>query len=119
MSEDLVSGGSRGLIALVVEDLGKARRASGSSRPAVQYSAYWENGALGTVVKVCEDKPDLTLRVSAEDAHLMSDGQLAPSVAFMQGRLKAQGDNALLLKVLAWSATPSFRQKIGDLKAQK
>jgi putative sterol carrier protein len=99
--------------------LDKPRRAGGSSAPNVQYSAYWENGALGTVAKGCKDKPDLTLRVSAEDARLMSDGQLSPSVAFMQGRLKTQGDNTLLLSVLAWSATPSFRQKIDELKAQQ
>jgi putative sterol carrier protein len=38
----------------------------------------------------------------------VKNGQLDPSVAFMQGRLKTSGDNALLLSVLKWSATPAF-----------
>ena len=39
--------------------------------------------------------PELTL--SPADAEMVRQGQLAPSVAFMQGRLKTSGDNALLL----------------------
>jgi hypothetical protein len=50
----------------------------------------------------------LTLTLSPADAELVRQGRLSPSVAFMQGRLKTSGDNALLLRVLAWSATDAF-----------
>jgi hypothetical protein len=50
----------------------------------------------------------LSLGLGPEDAELVRRGQLAPSVAFMQGRLKTSGDNDLLLRVLKWSATPGF-----------
>jgi SCP-2 sterol transfer family len=58
-------------------------------------------------------EPDLTLSLSPADAEAVRRGDLAPSVAFMQGRLKTAGDNALLLEVLAWTATPAFAQALG------
>jgi len=48
------------------------------------------------------------LTLSPGDAQLVKKGELEPSVAFMQGKLKTSGDNALLLSVLAWSTTPAF-----------
>jgi hypothetical protein len=60
----------------------------------------------------CEGEPDLTLMLSPEDANTVLSGELAPSVAYMQGRLKTAGDNALLLGLLRWSATDEFRQAL-------
>ena len=65
----------------------------------------------------CEGEPDLTLGLSPEDARLVGQGQLAPSVAFMQGRLKTSGDNALLLRVLAWTTTPAFASLLAECQA--
>jgi len=48
------------------------------------------------------------LTLSRADAELIREGRLSPSVAFMQGRLKTSGDNGLVLRVLAWSATDAF-----------
>jgi putative sterol carrier protein len=62
----------------------------------------------GTLTPGCDGEPDLALTLSPDDARSVRDGELAPSVAFMQGRLKTSGDNALLLRVLAWTATPAF-----------
>jgi hypothetical protein len=56
----------------------------------------------------CPGEPDLSLTLSPADAEMVRQGRLAPSVAFMQGRLKTSGDNGLVLKVLAWSATDAF-----------
>ncbi len=66
----------------------------------------------------CAGGPALTLGLSPDDAELVWNGDLAPSVAFMQGRLKTSGDNALLLAVLAWSATPAFSQALADWKRE-
>lgn len=60
----------------------------------------------------CEGEPDLTITMSTEDAHQVKDGQLEPSVAYMQGKLKSTGDNALLLRILAWTTTPEFAKDL-------
>jgi putative sterol carrier protein len=57
-------------------------------------------GALGTW-----PAPDVTLTVSYADASAMAAGELDPSVAFMQGRLKTAGDPGLVLDLLASAAT--------------
>jgi hypothetical protein len=45
--------------------------------------------------------PDLVVSLSAADAADVFSGRVAPSVAFMRGRLKAAGNGSLLLAVLA------------------
>jgi hypothetical protein len=37
----------------------------------------------------------------------------------MQGRLKTSGNNALLLRVLAWSATPAFSATLSSWSAEQ
>ena len=66
----------------------------------------------------CDGEPDLTLGLSWPDAHLVADGELPPSVAYMQGKLKTSGDNALLLSALAWSATPAFSAALAEWRAE-
>lgn len=66
----------------------------------------------GPLVPAPEGEPNLTLTIGTDDAQLIKQGELEPSVAFMQGKLKTSGDNALLLRVLAWSATPAFAKAI-------
>jgi len=70
---------------------------------AYQYSFRWEGGQPGPLATRYQGEPDLTLTISPPDAQLVSAGQLQLSVAFMQGRLKTAGDNALLLELLAFS----------------
>jgi putative sterol carrier protein len=48
--------------------------------------------------------PDLTLTVPYPDGAAMAAGDLDPSVAFMQGRMKTAGDPGLVLDVLAGAA---------------
>jgi hypothetical protein len=55
--------------------------------------------AAGTVTA-----PDLTLTAAYPEGAAMAAGELDPSVAFMQGRLKTAGDPGLVLDVLAGAA---------------
>jgi hypothetical protein len=50
---------------------------------------------VGTV-----DQPDLTLMAAYQDAERQAAGELEPSAAYMQGRLKAEGDMTKLFALL-------------------
>jgi putative sterol carrier protein len=58
-------------------------------------------GALGDA--------DVSLTLPYSEAVAVARGELEPSVAFMQGRMKTAGDPGRLLDLLAASATPAFR----------
>ncbi len=53
---------------------------------------------------------DLTLQIGRADAQAVATGQVEPSVAYMRGRLKATGDGALLLGLLASTATDGYQE---------
>jgi putative sterol carrier protein len=53
---------------------------------------------------------DISLIVPYADAIAIVRGELEPSVAFMQGRMKTAGDPGKLLDLLAATATPAFRE---------
>jgi len=120
-----------GLVTLVVastERSGGASRRGGRSRGGaeagdqqqpLQWCAPWTEEGPGEVMAGCEGDPDLTLTLSPADAQQLARGELPPSVAYMQGRLKTAGDNALLLRVLRWSATPDFEKTLGAWLAVK
>ena len=116
-----------GLVSVIIGATGRPRAsqpratrpgsAPATDAPEVptQYSCRWEAGRPGPLVSGCEGEPDVTLTITPQDARLVKEGQLAPSVAFMQGRLKAAGDNALLLQLLAYSTTPAFTSALDQL----
>ncbi len=52
-----------------------------------------------TVVEGQADKPDVTIGMDAGDFAEMISGDLQPVVAFMQGKIKLQGDTSLALRL--------------------
>lgn len=130
-----VAGGRTGprLIKVIVGEVGRpagrGRRPRAERPDVTEWALDWAGGLppapAGGPRRVGEQaqgeaggglaEADLTLSLSPEDARAVTDGRLAPSVAFMQGRLKTAGDNGLLLEVLAWTAGPSFRAFLEDL----
>jgi putative sterol carrier protein len=52
---------------------------------------------------------DVTLTLPYPEAMAITRGELEPSVAFMQGRMKTAGDPGRLLDLLAATATAAFR----------
>lgn len=52
-----------------------------------------------TVAEGNADKPDVTVSMVADDYVKMTTGELQPVAAFMQGRLKLQGDMNLAMKL--------------------
>jgi putative sterol carrier protein len=53
---------------------------------------------------------ELSLSIAYADAQAVASGEVEPSVAYMRGRLKASGDGALLLGLLASTATERYRE---------
>jgi SCP-2 sterol transfer family len=78
-----------------------------------QWSRRWSSDGPGPVLPRTEDASDLTLTIGTEDARRIKDGELDASVAFMQGKLKSSGDNALLLRILDWSTTAGPAEALG------
>lgn len=106
------------VVSFQVGDTGRqrSRRSGAPGGPgeagALIWSCEWSEDGPGPARPGCDGEPALSLLLSPEDADLVRRGQLAPSVAFMQGRLKTAGDNALLLRVLKWTARPAFAQAL-------
>ena len=62
--------------------------------------------------------PDLTLTLTDADARAVVAGELDPSVAFMQGRMKVAGAMAPLLDLLALAGTDDARDRLGRVADQ-
>jgi putative sterol carrier protein len=60
-----------------------------------------DDGVIAAVAPGKPDAADLTLTMPIAVAEAIDSGSLAPSAAFMQGRMKTAGDNGLVLDVLA------------------
>ena len=56
------------------------------------------------------DDADVSLTLPYAEALSIARGELQPTVAFMQGRMKTAGDPGRLLDVLAATATAGFRE---------
>jgi putative sterol carrier protein len=79
--------------------------------PAGDVSYYWvvEDGLLKeNRLGVLEDA-DVTLTETREDAMSMQKGELDANTAFMQGKVKVDGDVAKLLALLPITMSPEFR----------
>jgi putative sterol carrier protein len=74
-------------------------------------------GPSGDVTLGVADEPDLVLTTTADVARELLDGTLDVNVAFMQGRLKTAGDNAVLLRLLPRTRTESFTGRLERLQS--
>ena len=55
------------------------------------------------------DGPDLTLTLDWADAVAFQRGDLEPSVAFMQGRMKVAGSMGVMMALLPVTNTPEYK----------
>lgn len=85
--------------------------------------AHWERrwwatpGATGSEATTSERGDRiLALTIPAATAGAILRGDLSPSVAFMQGRLKTSGDQGAVLDVLAATATDAFRATLAKVR---
>jgi hypothetical protein len=76
----------------------------------VQWHVIVANGSSADIGPGAGSDADVTLTLTFPDAVAVQRGELDPSVAFMQGRMKTTGDPGKLLDVLAATATPTFAE---------
>jgi putative sterol carrier protein len=69
-----------------------------------KFHARVDDGVVAEAAPGTRPAPEVTLTASYADASAMASGDLDPSVAFMQGRLKTAGDPGLVLDLLASAA---------------
>jgi len=66
---------------------------------------YWvsiDNGTCQSGVGEAPSTPDMTLLASGDDWLGVSNGTLNPMTAFMQGKVKVQGNMGMALKLQSW-----------------
>ncbi len=56
------------------------------------------------------DDPDVTLTMGYDDAVDVQRGELDANTAFMQGRMKAEGNMGRLLQLMPLTTSPEYRQ---------
>jgi len=83
---------------------GRGGRASNAAE--TRFYMVLDHGRPVEVMVGVVDDADITLTVGYDDAVAVVRGELEPSVAFMQGRLKASGDMGLLLGLLPSAEAP-------------
>lgn len=66
---------------------------------------YWvkvDNGTCQSGAGEAPEKADMTLLASGDDWLAVSNGTLNPMTAFMQGKVKVQGNMGLAMKLQSW-----------------
>jgi alkyl sulfatase BDS1-like metallo-beta-lactamase superfamily hydrolase len=74
---------------------------------------YWwvlEDGKLVENQLGEMDDPELTLTQTYEDAKKIQMGELDAQAAFMQGRVKAEGNMAKLMALMPITSSPEYRE---------
>jgi putative sterol carrier protein len=77
-----------------------------------EYSYYWtiQDGQLGAAGLGEHANPDVELSVSLGDARSMQTGATDATSAFMEGRLRVDGDLDLLMQLLPITGSSEYQQ---------
>ena len=80
---------------------------------------YWvlEDGHLRENRLGVLDDAELTLTQSYEDAKKIQQGELDEQAAFMQGRVKVEGNMAKLMALLPITSSPEYRELQDKIRA--
>ncbi len=80
---------------------------------------YWvlEDGKLLEDSLGRLEDADLTLTMSYDDARKIQTGELDEQAAFMQGRIKVEGNMAKLMALLPITSSPEYRELAEKLRA--
>jgi hypothetical protein len=82
---------------------------SGGPEKDVKFLVVLDDGRVDSAERRVDAAAELTLTFDYANAVAVQEGELDPSVAFMQGRMKTAGDTGLLLQLLPLTRTPAYR----------
>lgn len=85
--------------------------------PEGETKYYWvlENGKLLESQLGDLDDPEITLTQTYEDARKIQSGELDANAAFMQGRIKVDGNMAKLMALMPITNSPEYRELQGRI----
>ena len=85
--------------------------------PDVSY--YWvlDDGKLVESRLGTLDDSDLTLTMTRADAEALQRGDLDEQAAYMQGKIKAEGNMATLMSLLPITGSPEYRELQAKLRS--
>lgn len=89
----------------------------GGGEPDVAY--YWvlDDGKLVESRLGTLDDPDLTLTMTRADAEALQRGDLDEQAAYMQGKIKAEGNMAKLMSLLPITGSPEYQELQDKLRS--
>jgi predicted lipid carrier protein YhbT len=96
-------------------DVRLAVTVTGAPQGDVQWHAVLRDGALEAFDAGALADADVSLTLPYAEAVAVYRGELDPSVAYMQGRMKTAGDPGKLLRLLAATATPDYAELRSEL----
>lgn len=81
---------------------------------------YWavKDGVLTDVSLGTPDSPDVILTIAVDDAREMQMGELDPTSAFMQGKIKVDGDLTRLLELLPLTTSVEYQELERELASR-
>lgn len=88
---------------------------SGGAEGDVDCHVVFDDGAVVDLSSGRIADPDVTVAASVDDAARILRGELDPATAYMQGRLKAAGDMATVLALLASMSSEAHRTLRSDV----
>lgn len=91
---------------------------AGAPAGKVRYHLVWSDGQLETAALGKHAEPDIMVQAKAPDALRVLRGELDADVAYMQGRLKVDGDyRRLLIDLRDWRLSDGYRQLWASMAA--
>lgn len=83
---------------------------AGAPDGKVRFFLEWENGRLATASLGKHPEPNVMVQAKAPEALRVLKGDLSPDVAYMQGRLKVDGDyRRVLVDLRDWRQSAPYR----------
>ena len=91
---------------------------TGAPDGKVRFVIEWRQGQIARAEPGKADAPDCIVAAKAADAVRVLNGALAPEVAWMQGRLKIDGDyRAMLIDLDGWRRSEPYRALSAEMAA--
>jgi putative sterol carrier protein len=91
---------------------------AGAPDGKVRFHMQWTDGTLAHAELGKVKEPDIVIQAKAPEALRIISGDLDPDVAYMQGRLKVDGDyRRFLIDLRDWRASEPYQQLIGAMAA--